>query len=293
MKYPKQIAVIRRPKKTLGIDSFLAYPAGNDEAPLAHAGYSRFEVNLIDKHDDGGTFVGVANIPVNDVHIIKYRTKAAINLLYTPSVTKDNAKSSSSKSSLAFTQTLADRNFKGKTPGDILSSDPSQKDALMKVREWLAANVGKYPNNQKQIDAIDEAVALLDMGSLAVENSVASSTVFSVYKSDFKFKKKKDEKGNNLIYGIEISMDSSKTYPFSVQITNYYAPVETLKDGQVRIGKRVGDLKVCSISLSDAEWVAVAETMCNRLRDFDICSAREQIKKSEEALTANIEKAKE
>ena len=88
-------------------------------------------------------------------------------------------------------------------------------------------------------------------------------------------------------------MDKSKPYPFNVRITNYYAPVETLKDGQVRIGKCVGSYKIGNISLSDSEWISIVETMHDRLRDFDIYSAPAQIKKAEDAYANNLEKSKE
>lgn len=57
--------------------------------------------------------------------------------------------------------------FRGKTPAQVLTEDPENVDKLLKQKEQLSANVSRYPKNQDQIDAIDEAITLLENGMLA------------------------------------------------------------------------------------------------------------------------------
>ena len=70
-------------------------------------------------------------------------------------------------SSKAYTVKFFIGEFRGKTPAQVLTEDPESVDKLLKQKEQLSANVARYPKNQDQIDAIDEAISLYENGMLA------------------------------------------------------------------------------------------------------------------------------
>ena len=280
-KYPFQLCSIKRAKKTLGIDAQLYTPRENEDIPPLeiHSGFSRFVLTIVDKDKN---ISPTANIPATEVPYIKLRSKIAIeqlNDVKTPLVNKDNV----SQNSLAFTQKLFDKNFKGKTPAEILLNNPDDKEKLLTVREWLAKNIGAYPKNQDQIDAIDEAIMLFDMGELSMAPTTTNQNgIIDVYRTDYKFKTKLDDKGNNLVYGISVVCDLEKDYPFIVNITNCYAPVETLPNGQkkIKMNEAVNTAKT-SLSMSSSEWYGVISKMDRALKNFEIINFENAYKESQ------------
>ena len=213
IKYPRQVGSIKRSKKVLGIDAELHLPTEEEilnTPPLAmHSGYSRFEVSLIDKDQDA---VAVANIPANDVFYIKQKTEIAMDRIVDAQYVKRTATAVSKPKSIAYTQQImADKNFKGKTPAEILINTPENKELLIRTRDWLSANLSKYPRNKPQIDAINEALDLFDTGMLSSEDAAEYADTYesmiTVYDSGSKFKTKKNEKGFNLVYDIKITCE--------------------------------------------------------------------------------------
>lgn len=280
-KYPYQICSIKRAKKTLGVDAQLFTPRENEDIPPmeVHSGFSRFVLTLVDKEKN---ISPTANIPANDVLFVKLQSENAIRELNNAST--PNESNGSINDSIAYTQKLFDRNFKGRTPAEILMNNPDDKEKLLGVREWLNDNVAAYPKNQAQIDAIDEAIMLFDMGELGNKTTVVNTShVFDIYRTDYKFKTKTDDKGNNLIYGISVVCDTSKDYPFIINITNCYAPVQTLSNGQknIKMNEAVNMMK-SSLSMSSSEWYSVISRMSNTLKNFEAINFERAYKESQD-----------
>ncbi len=168
-----------------------------------------------------------------------------------------------------------------------LINTPENKELLIRTRDWLSANASKYPNNQKQIDAINEALDLFDAGALNSDVAVESSDDYEysmmVYDSGLKFKSKKNDKGYNLVYNISITCEPSKDYPFNVTIMNCYAPVESLSSGQktIKLNQAVDTIKA-SLVMKDMEWYTLLSRISATLYNFEAMHFEEQYRKAME-----------
>lgn len=269
IKYPFQIASVKRQKKVLGVDAKLFTPTDKEGlSPLElHSGFSRFELTIVDK--DTNT-TPTANIPAKDMYYIAKMTDIASQHIVSCGLNGNTG--TTNTVSPAYTQKLVDKNFKGMTPAEVLLKDPSQETALKNTRNWLEQNVAKYPANKAQITAIDEAIKLLNDGKLSAADATTnvSSQNLVVYKTDYKFKSKKNEKGYNLIYGIEVTCDPTRNYPFTITIMNCYAPVETGANGQKNIKMNAAENTVrSSLPMDKMEWICLVENMSRILSLFE------------------------
>lgn len=268
IKYPYQVFSIKRKDKVLGADAKLFVPTDAEKTnPLETSGFSRFEVTIVNK-DNSGTQTATANIPANDIPYVMATTNIALQQML---IGKANvAPVASAPTSTAYTQKLFDKNFKGQTPAEVLLKDASQETQLLSVKSWLEQNVAKYPANKAQIVAITEAIDLLHAGKLTASdaNASASAANIEVYKSEYKFKSKKNEKGYNLIYGIEVTCDPTRNYPFIVTIMNCYAPVETAAGGQKNIKMNAAEQVVkLQMMTTKEEWFGMITKM-NETRTY-------------------------
>ena len=267
LKYPSQVASIKRTKKVLGVDAKLFTPTEKESAaPLElHSGFSRFELTIVDKETNT---TPTANIPAEDIYYIAETSRIALEYLLT---NKQQASGSAQASGTAYTQKLIDKNFKGKTPAEVLLVDPSQETNLLNAKKFLEANLARFPANKAQIVAIDEAIQLLHDNKLSSEGASANvSHDIEIYKTDYKFKSKKNDKGYNLIYGIDIVCDPSKNYPFAITIMNCYAPVETGASGQKTIKMNVAEDTVKSTLLvTKDEWIKLIGKLDRVLTMFE------------------------
>lgn len=261
MNYVNQVISIKRPSTTLGIDVYPSSP--KDEAPLElHDGFSRFVVTIVDKEHN---IQPTANIPMRDVAGIVYRSKFAFNKLYSEA---ENVEEEEQKipQSAAYTEKIKLRPFVGMTPAEVLIKDAANRGELERLRdEVLAKNADKYAANRKQMAAINDAISLLEGGNLNGEEIKVKKTVpFPIYTVDYKFKSKTNDKGYNLVYNIDITCDVSRKYPFIITVKNFYAPVETNKDGTKNIvtGK-AEDNKTAVFRLTDSEYASLIDTIKN------------------------------
>jgi hypothetical protein len=265
-KYPSQVASIKRSKKVLGVDAKLFTPTDKENAaPLElHSGFSRFELTIVDKESNT---TPTANIPAEDIYYIVETSRIALEHLLTNKQTSNSTQASGT----AYTQKLIDKNFKGKTPAEVLLADPSQETNLLNAKKFLEANLSRFPANKSQIVAIDEAVKLLHENKLSVEGATANASHdIEIYKTDYKFKSKKNEKGYNLIYGIDVVCDPNKNYPFAITIMNCYAPVETGPNGQKTIKMNVAENTIKSTLLvTKDEWIKLISKLDRVLTMFE------------------------
>lgn len=272
MKYPWQITAVKRNKKVLGVDAQLYTPPATDSPLEMHSGFSRFILTILDGSRGESPVPHKANINVHDVAMIRFKTECAMrNMMERPNpAAAGSSVSADVPGDVAYTVKLLDKAYRGKTPAEVLIANPAEKDGLLRTRGWLESNLGKYPSNASQIEAIDQAIQLLAIGELAPVSGTASITGMTIYETEYKFFTTKNDKGYNAIYQISVICDPEKNYPFVVSVTNGFAPVETLPDGRknIKISAAEGITKA-SMSLSDAEWYGVVDRMAATKQQFE------------------------
>ena len=282
-RYPYQTYSVKRQSKVLSVEALLFTPTDNDPSPLElHSGYSRFLFTLIDK-TSSTTVTPKANIPCGDISIIKARTDIAM-YSYLLGASAQSSVNDELYNRPAFTQKLASTLFKNQSPAEALIADPANKSKLLDTRKWLESNLSKYPNNKKQIDAIDDAIQLFDIGELTGAGAPAkSASSFPIYKTEYKHFSEKDKQGNSLIYSISIIYDGSKNYPFICEITNCFAPIEVMPGGTHRpVMKQATHMTKSSIAMSDAEWVGLITHISNVKQNFELTNFRNLYSKAQE-----------
>lgn len=271
--------------KTLATTAEFYAPSKNDDLPFREPNLSRLDMSLISK-TSAETDVLVFNIPAREINEVKLKTEIAVRelMLSTP-VEETAGRGEGFSSSPAFTVPLMLTAFKGKTAGEVLSADPSKKDELIAGRGYLEKNLERYPANKKQIDAINNAIELLEIGELTVGEPISkpSANVLTIYKREHKHKAKKDENGNNLIYSIAITCDPTKNMPFEISVMNCYAPLVTSSSGQtiVKMASAV-NVKRLSMSLSDSEWIALVGQAYDLYENFKRINAPNAFKRAVE-----------
>ena len=272
--YPVQTYKIKRKDKTLGVDYFCCAPTSDDNVPPLelHSGYSRFKFTIVDKSGEQ-TVTPMANIPCRDIDCIKLKTDLAMQAYFLGgSTTAIGEERSSFGNSPAFTYTLADKKYRGKTPAAVLIENPQEKDNLLKSKQWLQENIGKYPGNKDQIAAIDDAVKLLEIGELqAAPTTAIPASAKTIYKTEYKHFTQTNEQGHSLVYYINITFDPSMKYPFICEISNCFAPIEKLPSGQHRpVMEKATHKTKSTLAMSDTEWVGLITHLYNIKQYFEL-----------------------
>ncbi len=264
-KYPRQIFSTGRKNVIFGIDAFLGLPA-DDAPPLETPGYSRFVCTLVDKAG-AVTKTPFANIPESEIALIKRKFDFSTEMLMLP---KQPA-AQSSDVGLAGSVVLNLNNYKGKTPLAILKANPGEKNGLIQARDFLArsSNAKFAEQNKQQMQAIDEALALLESGKLKdLEVGTEGQPVY-LYRTDYRFLKSKKKDDLYMIYAIGILFNPSRNNPYEVIIVNGFAPVETMPDKTARINlKGIRDKIEGKISLTENECAAMIESMVSTANAF-------------------------
>ena len=291
-KYPLQTYKIKRTNKTLGVDYYLFAPERTDNScsPLElHNGFSRFLFTLVDKSAPDVTVTPKANIPIKDLACIKQKTDIAMYLYFVGSShpTNQDDEENLFANSPAFTKKLLSNNYKGKTPAEVLIENPQEKENLIKTKQWLQANIEKFPRNKEQIEAIDDALNLLEIGELqgspSSSHATSRSSVLSLYKTEYKHMSQKNEQGYSLVYSISITFDASKNYPFTVEITNCFAPIKTLPSGQRHpVMEEATHKTKSSMALSDCEWVDLITHLMDVKKCFQVTNFKPMVQMAQE-----------
>lgn len=286
IRYPVQAFKVKRTTKTLGVDAHLFAPQDDDlsSSPLElHNGFSRFVFTIVDKSNPSSVITPKANIPCRDIDCIKLKTEIAMQEYFSGGTIASTGTIQDNdehvlKTGPAFTQKLLDNNFRGKTPAEVLIADPNAKEGLLRTKQWLQQNLSQYPKNASQIQAIDDAIMLFDMGELqdvTTDKQPATSSVLEIYKTEYKHLKQTNEQGNSLVYSIQVVFDKSKDYPFTIEITNCFAPIEVLPTGQHRpIMKKATHMAKSSMALSDNEWVGLISHIARVKEYFELTMFR-------------------
>lgn len=270
-RYPRQLYTAKREKIVLGIDNYLDPPSERDTVPPLemHSPFSRYVITIIDK--SGAKIVTPkANIPAGDIAGIVSIAKAAMNerIRYSGSGTEAEAQSDASP---AYTLMIPFGRFKNKSPAMVLLDNPEDRSELMKTRDFLQSKVAEYSQNQKHIDAIDAAVALLDAGTLKQENAVqVKSGMQVIYAVSHKYMADTNSQGHRLFYGMSIECYYGNKYPWVITIENFFAPGQQTSKGGLtpKIEEKSGYAKGI-IRLNDLEWSQMISRMETNLQNFE------------------------
>lgn len=180
--------------------------------------------------------------------------------------------------SIAFSTALTMGALKGKTPGDIILEAGDKADAIAKVKshmDFLQVNVGKYPQNQKLIDACKAALDLQERGQLEAQKPEAGTpaatphpvqTAFEEYTLhepiDKYYSSKKenlDPSDPNLVfnkcYRYSVKVRPGNNYPYHIEIVNYWAPIGKTAAGltPINTAKKQKEVKK-AFDLTSAQW---------------------------------------
>lgn len=294
---PKEIASVVR-GQTFGIANALDRAKGyadensdvKPDSPLKfYSVFSRFPVVIINEQKKAVT----GNIPVTDIADIVKRS----NFIYEKHM-QESMKIENTDLSPAYTVKISSGKLKGKTPAEVLIEDPDNKQLLNQQYVWLQKNLDKYPKNQIQMDAIEDAANLLKEGTLDKENVNMSSSRFNIYKSGTKpLKSRPMINGKNFIYDINIEWFIGDNYPVNITIQNYYAPVIKDKEtnmNNVMFTERDKSTHITNeMKLTAAEWMNVLEAIDRNMRTFEMLNATECYKEASKIDWENRAEAKE
>lgn len=271
VRYPRQIYSAKRETVILSIDNYLSKPDSKDKVPPLemHSSFSRFIVTIIDKSGTE-TKTPKANIPAGDVPGIVEISKLVMleKLRYESST----GEISESALSAGYTQKILVGGFRGKTPADILLENPDDREKLLSTRKFLADKAEHYASNKKQVEAIDDAIFLLDSGKLQKQAGARRSSAVHVYDVDHKYMRDTNECGHRLFYSMSIVCQYGNKYPWEVTIENMFAPgLPGPKGGLVPKVDEKSSSARCTFRLNDMEWMQLINRLNSDLQYFESC----------------------
>lgn len=235
--YPFQVASYLNNTQTLAFTESLCLATGVSESetdrkpvpPLETPGYSVFRVALI---QGGADKILTANIPEDDIISIYEDSKFAkrMKVVSTQTASTGTVSSTGGGGDVRFTSGT----YRGKTPLEVLQT-PDGAAALERQRNFLKSNLAKYPNNQKQIDAIDAALKAAADGkaSSSAPETPSAPVTFEIYNSGPKPLKSRETKpGYYFCYNITITKNMAMRYPYEICIMNCETPMKRATNGQ-------------------------------------------------------------
>lgn len=282
--YPVEVVSIVRKNKTFAINSFLYRANGyNDESPYkVYGNFSRFAVSILDS-SDGTKKTLKANLRTDDIPIISRKTDIALqhSMFYKP---QKQAEGGTVPQSEAYTLKFNMGKLKGKTPAQVILEGNGKE--LVNQRKFLADNIQKYPANRKFVNAIDEAIQLYRQNKL--ENVEVSDpveeNVIEIYKAGMHpLVRKTRQDGKCFVYDFSITWKMGADYPVTLSVVNYYATVVKKDDGRLNVTDVDNSSRITtSVSMTDAEWVNIIESINRNMRMFEILHAKQAFQEAEE-----------
>lgn len=266
-------------KTTLSLEDYLVpRDKSKDSQGLIHAEFSRFVVNILENNEGDKTHLK-ANIPVSAVPVICKKVNNAVRIademrmkgilqVSNDAETGSNTNSSSEPMIISLTE------FKGMTPTQVLLANPANKKKLLDHIPILEQNANKYKGNIKIIEAINNAVAMLDNGTLngtAVPEKKIGE--LKCYVSDMKyFREQRTIEGlaYNKCYQIAIEYDANMRVPFVIKICNCWCQLSSKEGGQTLIQlKTMKDKIIKNYRLSEEDMMDFANTLKLNLENFN------------------------
>lgn len=336
-KYPKEVYSALTSSKTFSVrGELVAADANKNQSPykVYDGVFSRFVFTIIQKAKGKPTTFPDANISVNEIpglieaskaaksadtflslpvigqifNLLKETTKLtqrvgdAINTIYfmikgvEPPI-QQQQQNLDNLGKLAKSVVIANGNYKGKTPFEILVENPDEASGLEKQYNWLSQNVAKYPKNQEQMDAIAEALDLLNRGLLqSVSEDPTNSSRLNLgdvvlYEALPKaLIRKKDQQGLCPVYEIGVIWHMNDRYQVEVIISNYKAPVTRSNTGTINPNRQKAQNYVRnSFRLTSSQWFECLYNMQTHMRRFEDLNAQIQFEQADHADRANRE----
>lgn len=187
------------------------------------------------------------------------------------------------QTSSAYTLAFKMGNLKGKTPAQILLENGDKgREILNQQYAFLAKNAAKYAENKLMMQAISEAADLYKKGELKAENAApapaATYEIFSQLHGNI-HKQHESRKGYYHCHEIKIGWQFGMNYPVSVEISNYYAPIEQDSVGRINVqrDKKLQDdtFVRCEFKLTGDEWLDCLEDIDTRKNVFVTAHAKD------------------
>ena len=286
MKNPKECFSLCQ-NQTFFILNRLAPPNcedGSEPLLFHHDTFSRFVFVIINASKKAVK----ANIPVSAIPAIieKIRNLNFWDSILLPSIQTDRHTEAKSP---AYTTIISSGTLKGKTPAAALLEDASKnKMLLLNQNKWLQQNLSRYPRNQEQITAIEDALTLFTTGKLDTRLTASYPMVETIYHAEMRpLIRRKRENGKCFVYEISIAWNTGTKKPLEIAIRNYYAPVTQTESGllNVQVQQREDELKnIFFLTPEEAMWMLhMLET---NISTFENIYAREHYE------TANKEERK-
>lgn len=245
-----------------------AITAFEDTPPMYETSeWSRFVFYII---KDGKQVI--ANIPAVDVAYLFDQTRKADWIASMSGDEEDLPE--------CYKVTLFSRDFKGKTPAEVLLENPANEKALRDQYAFLEKNVARYPSNAAQMNGIAQAITLMQQGKL--EKKKARTSV--IYCKDIKFlSSKTDAQGRVLVYSVKITYTAGQDSPVTIEIGNSYAPLKTSSANTTvpDMKQAVGSV-LHEIHCPYEEWFQMASTMHSQVENFKTCMFAKNFEKTQE-----------
>lgn len=284
--------------KTLYIASHLSEAKLEEGAfPFMHYGkFSRFEFCVIQQNQQGQNIPASAKIRIDEIlHMLRISKKA-----YDMHLENElNGESKEKTLSLAYTIPINGGKFGKKTAAQYLAEHPDTGEAdLISQGKWLKENLSRNPKyapaNQKQIDAIKDAIGLLRNGKLDL-NNVKSNKVVTLFDGGMRphmYKAVPPQINQNFhwIYELKVEWEIGAKNPVHITVQNYYAPVIKQENGTLNVQKGQMDknhFTVNSINLSEDEWMNAVYMIESHMRNFELTHATKSFVAVKNALEAN------
>ncbi len=225
----------------------------------------------------------VANLPLRDMPLLKKRTDCAQEEIFRAINFQGEAcfqaagDGAASSIPAAFTP-LKMGNLAGKTPGDLLLEAQQEGKAaemaatLERQADFLRGKLERYPKNQAQIDAIEEALGYFDLGCLeeykpkgetaGLGEAQAGGKPIVIYNPPTKHQKVQNTAGKHACYSVSITCSPAKNYPYRLEIMNCYAPLGHGRNGMLPIlMDQAEEIRKESIDLTEGEWLYIMDCL--------------------------------
>ena len=248
MKYTNEFFTSMK-KNTLSVEAFLCERPEDSDKPLVvfDDKFSRFKVTIIGKNSEYVYF----NLPLTSTGILSQQLCRLTTS--TPSVSVKDVR--------FFVGEL-----KGKTPTEVLLENYEQgKKKLNEQYVYLKQNVDKYPKNKEILEEI-KRVSKIPYEELQKTTS-EYTTLLNIGCRPLTRKQRED--GFCFCYEGNMQFNPTRNFPITINIKNYYAPVERKENNMLNVQlskKDVSSEKTATFSLSLEEFADLIERM-KRIKD--------------------------
>lgn len=282
-KYAGQVVDIPRGDHRLVFDDCLQ-PLTEEEGDPYLMVFSKKSIYLLSILDAPNSISLKANIPLKALPAIYKHTEYAGRYLFDQVSVKRKhppkltAEPASCSLPLAFTKLKLGK-FKGKSPGDLLldtKETDQMKAELAGQLDFLKRNLSRYPDNQNEINAIEDAINYFELGLLyearpkedtradCQEQKEGNPDIeyIEIYCPPMKYFKEQDQEQRYKCYSLEITCHPANMYPYHIELVNCYAPISLHKSGITPILKnKAVNKQSLNFDLTEEEWLYVLDCL--------------------------------